>query len=284
MHWNIEQILWAVLLASHLVLLVVLLGRDRASRFPWFTAAIILSTLRLLADHLLNSKLTTLASYWQNFTGLALDWILGIAVLVELSRHVFSSGKAGLILKSRGWTGWSLITSVLALSAVWYWGPWPTWQGLTAERPQLPLLLVVLVATKGQLLVSILTVEVALLLRIFGKRFGSGWQSHVQQIALGLSTNALAFLTQQGITEYIKRTVNLNDPEKYKWAVKVVTDADNARRAVNLLVLLWWIFWLWRDQSDDRASAAAAPEAPVLPGPPVLEADLADEDELDFRD
>ncbi len=34
MHWNIEQIIWALVLAAHLVLLVVLLGRDqRASRF-----------------------------------------------------------------------------------------------------------------------------------------------------------------------------------------------------------------------------------------------------------
>ena len=35
MHWNIEQILWAFVLAAHLVLLIVLMGRDRIRRFPF---------------------------------------------------------------------------------------------------------------------------------------------------------------------------------------------------------------------------------------------------------
>jgi len=58
-------------LAGHLVLLVVLMGRDRASRFPWFTTAIAFSAISLLADHLLNGKLSSLAFYWQSF----LPWL-----------------------------------------------------------------------------------------------------------------------------------------------------------------------------------------------------------------
>ena len=43
MHFNFDfsadQILWTLTFAGLLVLLVVLLGRDRVRRFPWFTAA-----------------------------------------------------------------------------------------------------------------------------------------------------------------------------------------------------------------------------------------------------
>src|ERR1700679_617163 len=101
MHLTVEQIVWALVLTGHLVLLVVLLGRDRISRFPWFTAAITVSTVHLIADHLLHGKLTSLAFYWQTYSAILLESILGILVLVELTRRVFSSGKAGLILKPK---------------------------------------------------------------------------------------------------------------------------------------------------------------------------------------
>ena len=48
-----RQILWTLTFAAQLVLLVVLLGRDRARRYPWFTFSIVLFALRLLAEVLL---------------------------------------------------------------------------------------------------------------------------------------------------------------------------------------------------------------------------------------
>ena len=42
MHFNLDfsarQVLWTLNFAAQLVLLVVLLGRDRMRRYPWFTA------------------------------------------------------------------------------------------------------------------------------------------------------------------------------------------------------------------------------------------------------
>ena len=108
MHFSLEQIVWALVLAAHLVLLIVLLGRDR--RFPWFTALTVLSAVRLIADHLLHGKLTSIAFYWQSYIGIALDAIITLFLLVELARRIFSSGKAGRILNPRaaGWAGaWS---------------------------------------------------------------------------------------------------------------------------------------------------------------------------------
>src|ERR1700678_1988485 len=101
MHLTVEEILWALVLAGHLILLVVLLGRDRASRFPWLTAAIAVSAVHLIADHLLHGKLTTIAFYWQSYGAILLVSILGLLVLVELARRVFSNCKSGLILNTK---------------------------------------------------------------------------------------------------------------------------------------------------------------------------------------
>lgn len=274
MHLTVEQILWALVLAAHLVLLVVLLGRDRTGRFPWFTAAIAVSSAHLISDHLLHGKLTTIAFYWQSYTMILLESILGILVLIELCRRVFSNCKSGLILNSKGWLGWTLVTVSLAAGAVWYWGPWPTWKALTQEPGQLPILLVVLSAMKGQLFLAIVTVEIGLLLRIFGRRFGSSWKSHPQQIALGLSTYALAFLAVQATTDLIKHSVHLKSREEYERVVRLFTNLDNGRFAVWLLVLIWWIVWLWRSDPTEPAATLEAMEAPVLAGPSPLEAEI----------
>ena len=283
MHWNLEQILWAIALAGHLVLLIVLLGRDRASRYPFFTTAIILGALRLLADHLLEGKLTTLAFYWQDFSGVVLDSIFRIFVLVEIARRIFSSGKGGLILKPRGWAGWSILTTALALIAIYFWGPWPAWQALRAQPEQFRLLLLVLTATKGQIFASILTIEVVVLILIFGKRFGFPWRTHPRQIALGLMVLATSVLSAQGITEYLKIAFNLRDRVQYERATQILTQTDNARQIVGILVLLWWIIWLWREEptpqsgNDDEAFELV----PALDGPPLnsLSAEATPEEE-----
>jgi hypothetical protein len=289
MHWNIEQVLWALVLAAHMVLLVALLGRDRTKRFPWFSTAIVISTIELIADHLLHGKLTSFAFYWQSYSLILAGAIVGILVLVEISRHVFSSGKAGKILNARGWIGGTMVTVALAIAAVWFWGPWPAWKALSSEPKELPLLLVVLSAMKGQLFLAILTVEFALVLRIFGKRFGSAWGSQDQQIALGLSTYALGFLAVQATTDIIKHNVHLTSRDQYDHIVRLFTNLDNARFALWFLVLVWWIVWLWRDEPATDPGYATGPitaETPVLAGPPPLEESVREheEGEPDSRD
>jgi hypothetical protein len=289
MHWNIEQILWALVLAAHLVLLIVLLGRDRMSRFPWFSAAIALSTIHLIADHLLHGKLTTVAFYWQSYVGVLLDSILGVLVLIELLRTVFANGKAGVLLNAKGWLGWTLVTVGMAIAGVWLWGPWPAWSALTAEPKQTPLLLTVLSALKSQLFLALLTVEAGLLMRIFARRFRSPFKSHAQQIMLGLSTYALGFLAVQSTTDIIKHTVHLTSRAEYERIVKLFANFDNARFALWFLVLVWWIVWLWREEpavfrlTTDEAPLEVAPADPEAVLPPEIRKDPREGDP-DFRD
>jgi len=272
LHLHLEQILWALVLAAHLVLLIVLMGRDRMSRFPWFSAAIALSTVHLIADHLLHGKLTTVTFYWQSYIGVLLDTILSLLVLIELLRSVFANRKAGIILNSKGWLGWTLVTVGVAAGGVWLWGPWPAWSTLTADPKETPLLLVVLSALKFQLFLALLTVEIGLLMRIFGRQFGSRFTSHAQQIMLGLSTYALGFLAVQSTTDIIKHTVHLTSRAEYERIVKLFANMDNARFALWFLVLVWWIVWLWREEPD--GFRLTTDEAPVVVEPAVLEMEL----------
>jgi hypothetical protein len=274
MHLNTEQFLWAMVLAAHFLLLIVLMGRERAARFRWFTAWIALAAVSLVANHMLHGKLTTIAFYWQTYSALAIESILGVMVIVELARKIFASGRSGLIVKANGWIGWTMVIVAIAIAAVWAWGPWPTKAALQAEKDQLPLLIVILIGMKGQLLVSILMVEAALLFRTFGKRFGFGWRCHAQQIALGLSTNALAFLAAQGITDAISHAAHPKSRLEYDHLVHLVTNIENGRTVVWFLTLVWIIVWLWRNEpgSPEQLTAAAVP---VGAGPSQLKAGAA---------
>ena len=61
MHFNYDfttvQVLWTLTFAALLVLLVVLLGRDRMRLFPWFTLSMALTAVRLLASRMLYGRM-----------------------------------------------------------------------------------------------------------------------------------------------------------------------------------------------------------------------------------
>jgi hypothetical protein len=112
---------------------------------------------------------------------------------------------------------------------------------------------------------------VGLLLRIFGKRFGFGWRSHAEQIALGLSTYSLGFLAVLGITDYMKRTVHLTSRAQYDHIVKLFANLDNARFALWAVVLIWWCVWLWKDEPGASGpTAGSEPEIDPVPAAPLL--------------
>jgi hypothetical protein len=276
MHFNLEQVLWALVLAGHLILLIVLLGRDRIARFPWFSAMIMVSAIRLIADHLLHDKLATASFYWQNYVGILVSAVITILALIEVGRQVYASGKAGRILKARGWVGWSMVMLAIGLAIVWAWGrPWPTWAAMRAEPAEFPILLTAFTAVKLMLLVNLITVMAGLLMGIFGKRFGAGWKSHAQQVMLGLSTNAAAIVAVEAIQDIIRRNVHFTADMSREARNQIVvrlthlfSHLDNASKTLWLVVLLWWIYWLWRDEPGGTNPDPASVEVPVLAGPP----------------
>src|ERR1700694_3627018 len=83
------QTLWTLTFAAHLVLLVVLMGRDRIARFPWFTASIVLVTLRLLSTRLLFGRMPQMTMSAIFIVLADLGAILGPMVILELARRAF---------------------------------------------------------------------------------------------------------------------------------------------------------------------------------------------------
>src|ERR1700722_13526077 len=92
-HFSAAEILWTLTFAAMLVLLVVLLGRERIRQFPFFTCSVVLTGLNMLAEKLLAHRLAPLVST-ELFLVLA-DLGVAIAVLlaIELARRAFSAAK-----------------------------------------------------------------------------------------------------------------------------------------------------------------------------------------------
>jgi hypothetical protein len=125
MHFNFGfttvQTVWTLTFAALLVLLVVLLGRDRARRFPWFTASIVLVALRLLASRLLFGKMPPLTMNAIFITMADAIALVGLLVVVEMARRAFGG------LQRQLWIVNSVGLLAVAGAVLAVWGPWPAW-------------------------------------------------------------------------------------------------------------------------------------------------------------
>jgi hypothetical protein len=265
MHFNLDfsarQILWTLNFAAQLVLLVVLLGRDRVRRYPWFTAGIGFFAIRLMAEELLAGRTAPLL-YQEIILVLGdLAVILGLLVLVEVARRAFARAKGSM------WIVNTVGLLVVAGGVLAVTGPWPALKDLAWDSTLGKLRLMQLVALKGDMLVALLTVELGLLVVLFGRHFKAGWRSHTQQIAIGLSTVAITLLTLQAAVQSIYRAAQTHPPDQagYQRILGLMGKLSNANRVVYIAVLLWWIVWLWLDEPGTpeipAAETAAEPEA-----------------------
>jgi hypothetical protein len=274
MHLNFafsaRQILWTLSFAAQLVLLVVLLGRDRIRRYPLFTLSIVLFTLRLLAEVLLSGRMPVI-SLQAIFISLAdLAVIVDLLVVAEVAWHAFEGARL------RTWLIGSVTLLALGGAVVWQWGPWPAWQQLSWGTLLGKLQLMQLLAQKGDTLVDVVTVGTGLLVVLFGSRFKAGWRTHTQKIAIGLSTAAIAWLTIQGVWQVVAKTVHPQTQQEYERVMGLGGKLVNANKVVFIAVLVWWILWLWLDEPG--AAAKATPDAVLVAETPSL-ADHAVEEE-----
>ena len=253
MHWNFSfsavQILWILTFAAHLVLLVVLMGRERTRRFPWFTVGITLTALRLLASRLLYGRLPQI-TMGEVFIALAdISALVGLLVVVEMARRAFQGAR-------RQW--WLVGTLTLAISGgavLFFWGPWPQWKTITLNSLLARLSLMQLVAQKTALFTDVLTVGLGVLVLLLGHRYRAGWHSHVQKIVIGLMTASISQLTLQGVWQSIARTAVPHSQAEYERLMGLHDKLLNANNAVYLGVVIWWIACLWREEPGMRATA-----------------------------
>ena len=260
-HFTAVQTLWTLTFAALLVLLVVLLGRDRIRRFPWFSTGIVLVTLRLLVNRLLHDRLPAI-TMGEIAIGLALvSAIVGLIVLVELARRAFSRASA------RAWLLWTVSLLLVAGLVAWKWGPWPNFKTVAFDTLIAKLQFMQFLAVKVGLLSDVLSIGLGVLIVSVGRRFGAGWRSHVQRIIIGLSTASIAQMTAQGIWQVIARHTTPHTQAEYEHVIGIQEKLLNANSAVYVLVIIWWIVTLWIDEpgsadnSADRAIASASSSA-----------------------
>jgi hypothetical protein len=243
MHPNIDfsavQILWTLTFASLLVLLVVLLGRDRARIYPWFTLSLILTALRLLASRMLYGRMAPITMSAIFLTLAVVAALVSLLVVVELARRAFSSASR------RAWIIATLVMLALSIAVLATWGPWPAWKTLAGESALSTLRLMQLVAQKADLLASVLIVELGILVVLAGRRFNAGFRSHTQQIVIGLSTASIAQLAVRGIWEAIALHAAPQTQAEYERVLGLQEKLYNANSVVFLAVLVWWIVCLW---------------------------------------
>ncbi len=250
--FSATQILWTLTFAALLVLLVVLLGRDRAKRFPWFTASIVTMGLLKLTEQLLLTRLpriTGLEVYWSLSN---LNVVIGLIVLVELARQSFRGAR------KLGWIIGTLAVLAGGVAAIVLWGPWPAWLTLTAQSQFAAIRVMQFAVDKGSLLTEVLTIELGLLVTLLARRFGGGWHSHAQRILVGLSTLALDQLIMRGIFQAISTHSVIHSQAEYDRLLGLRDKLIHANDVVYLCVVLWWIACLWIDEPAEPGAALDA--------------------------
>ncbi len=258
MHLNFDfsaaQILWTLTFAALLVLLVVLLGRDRAQRFPWFTGSIVLMGVLLLTTQVLLSKMSRFTGTEVFLVLSNLEVAVSLLVLVELARRSFRGvGKLGWIIGT-------LAVVAVGAAVLVYWGAWPAWKTLTASSELATIRLMDLAVDKGILFSSVVTIELGFLITLFGRRFGAGWHSHAQRIAIGLSTAALAQLILRGSLQAIGTQTHIHTQMEYDRVMDLREKLIHGNNAAYLCVLVWFIACMWFDEPGDPSAAEAEAE------------------------
>jgi hypothetical protein len=271
MHFHFDfaarQVLWTLTFAAQLVLLVVLMGRDRMRRYPWFTAAIVLSAVQLMAEVLLVGRMAMIPLQEILITLADLAVIVSLLVLVEVARRAFAGAQRSL---------WLVNTAgllVVAGGILAFWGPWPASKDLVWDTTIARLHLMQFAAQKGILLVALLTIELGLLVVIFGRHYKAGWRSHTQMIVIGLSTAAAGLLALevilgklQGTAQQIFKTAPPDARQQIQHIVDLAKKLQNANEAIFIAALLWWIVWLWLDEPG--AAKIETAESPIQAEPP----------------
>lgn len=258
MHFNLPfsvlQLLWVLTFAAHLVLLVVLLGRDRVRLFPWFTANIVMVALRLLVSRLLFGRLPQMTMTILFIIMADIGAFLGLMVVIEIARRAFSSAKRS------SWLVGALVAMAIGAAALRFWGTWPD---LNTLKSAPPLQTAQLLAQKGIFLADVENIVLGLMILLFGRLTAAGFKSKVQQVAIGLMTASISQLSIQAIWEAIARTAVAHSREEYERILGLREKLFNTNNAVYIAVLLWWIVCLWIDAKGREETGVGDQETGV---------------------
>lgn len=176
MHLTTSQAIpWLGSVLAEIVLLVIMLRKRLASRFPFFFASIAYDVVRQAVLFVIFTKFPAayFAAYWLSFPA---EYTLAYAVIYEAFRHAF---KADIRFCPNTLKVFGIGTAVLILICAWF-----------VFRPGVPLTnlnILILVLDRSS---ELLCCSLLLFLWVYASKLGISWRHHVWGIAFGLGIYA----------------------------------------------------------------------------------------------
>jgi hypothetical protein len=104
------------------------------------------------------------------------------------------------------------------------------------------------------LLLDVETILLGVVVLFFGWRYAAGWKTHVQRIVVGLATASLSQITMQAVWEWIARSAKPQSMAEYQHFMSMREHMFNANSVVYLLVLVWWIACMWKNEPGQQST------------------------------
>jgi hypothetical protein len=212
--------LWIAGFSAFAALFAVLIGKKRARQFPFFTTLIGFDALQNIVLFLL-LKDQGLYSY-AFWIGQAIEFVLQIAVVVEIARQVFrpfgrwASGARSFWVAACGISlvaalGLTFVASPHAPTYTWAW------------------------VIKGKLFAIMLTCMISIAVLVTARQYGLAWRNHVIGLAQGWTMWAFITFVVETFHSYLGYTTLYQ-------RLQYIGDL------ANLVALGFWIFIFWQEE------------------------------------
>jgi hypothetical protein len=226
---GLDLLFWAVGFVGHVILLLVLLTRQRARAFPIFTTLIGLDIVRTIALALIQQH-GTRAGYFYTYWSLAiLDVALQLGVVYEMTSRIFRPLGEWAGDVRRGLMGWIIGSVAVATGLSWLATP-PTRLWMQT------------VMIKGNIFSAALLSELFLGMIALSVTAGLPWKTHVARISQGLGIYSVFTVALEAGRTYFGLRTNS----------QIYDDLSHVRMGVYLLCVTYWIIMLWRDAPPGR--------------------------------
>lgn len=220
---GLDLFFWALGLFMHCALLAILLLRRRTARFPIFTALIATNVVRTVVLYF-TLRFGNAETYFYVFWSFGfLDVILQVAVVYELSSHVFrplgtwsSDLRRSFILFASG----SLLAAIFLT-----WLAAPTTKTLRSA-----------IVIRGNFFSSVLMSELFVAMIALSVMAKFPWRTHVAGLAQGFGIYSLFGIITEGAHSYF-------GTGKHAYAI-----VSQIRITLYCLCVAYWIFVLARDE------------------------------------
>jgi hypothetical protein len=224
---DLDLLFWATGFYGHIVLLLVLAARHRASEFPFFTILIASNVLRTATLYFIIHHGTKHEYFYTYWSLAVVDMALQFCVVYEMASHVFRplGVWAPDVRKSFVWLLFGSVTVASALTAL--------------AKPDTQIWVRSLVI-RGNFFSSALMSELFVGMIALSVTVGLPWKTHVARISQGLGVySIIGVLTEAGHNHFGTHS-------------QIFTTLSHLRITTYLICVWYWNIMLWRNAPAPR--------------------------------